>query len=318
MGALVGCAMPRVAEWWGALERASQADTLSVAVLVDAEEAARAELHARCVTLERGFIARCLARGALQPAAQGGFWARYERKQQREEDERMHQFYTKWLRRVPMLRDLPAAERLAVARGVQEVSFADGAAIVKKGTKGEFMFIVHRGRAVLDLLDAPGEPDPELEPEADVRPKGGAEGESAEKRTQRQERPTALSRAEPGQQNDADANEERGAEEEPARESAPPVYFTPGDFFGELALLDSRPRMATVRADGAVTCLRLSRHSFEHVQRPVLRLFPLCALISHAQGSSGVVENMPFAWCGHTKSPTTRARPSPDLAVWLD
>ena len=52
--------------------------------------------------------------------------------------------------------------------------------------------------------------------------------------------------------------------------------------------------------------------------RPVLRLFPPCALISHAQGSSGVVDNMPFAWRGHTKSLTTRARPSPDLAVWLE
>ena len=50
----------------------------------------------------------------------------------------------------------------------------------------------------------------------------------------------------------------------------------------------------------------------------VLRLFPPCALISHAQGSSGVVDNMPFAWRGHTKSLTTRARPSPDLAVWLE
>ena len=52
--------------------------------------------------------------------------------------------------------------------------------------------------------------------------------------------------------------------------------------------------------------------------RPVLRLFPPRALVSHAQGSSGVVDNMPFAWRGHTKSLTTRARPSPDLAVWLE
>ena len=50
----------------------------------------------------------------------------------------------------------------------------------------------------------------------------------------------------------------------------------------------------------------------------VLRLFPPCALISHAQGSSGVVDNMPFAWRGHTKRLATRARPSPDLAVWLE
>ena len=42
------------------------------------------------------------------------------------------------------------------------------------------------------------------------------------------------------------------------------------------------------------------------------------SLISHAQGSSGVVGTVPFAWRGHTKRPTTRARPSPDLAVWLE
>ena len=51
---------------------------------------------------------------------------------------------------------------------------------------------------------------------------------------------------------------------------------------------------------------------------PVLRLFHPCALIPHAQGSSGVVDNRPFAWRGHTKSLTTRVRPSPDLAVWLE
>ena len=51
---------------------------------------------------------------------------------------------------------------------------------------------------------------------------------------------------------------------------------------------------------------------------PVFRLFPPCALVSHAQGSSGVVDTMPFAWRGHTQSLTTRARPSPDLAVWLE
>ena len=27
---------------------------------------------------------------------------------------------------------------------------------------------------------------------------------------------------------------------------------------------------------------------------------------------------LPFAWRGHTQSLTTRARPSPDLAVWLE
>ena len=43
-----------------------------------------------------------------------------------------------------------------------------------------------------------------------------------------------------------------------------------------------------------------------------------CTQSTRAQGSSGVVDNMPFAWRGHTKSLTTRDRPSPDLAVWLE
>ena len=48
------------------------------------------------------------------------------------------------------------------------------------------------------------------------------------------------------------------------------------------------------------------------------RLFPPHAPSPHAQGSSGDVATVPFAWRGHTKSLTTRARPGPDLAVWLE
>ena len=58
------------------------------------------------------------------------------------------------------------------------------------------------------------------------------------------------------------------------------------------------------------------KSSWSH-QAMVLRLFPPCALVSRAQGSSGVVDNMLFAWRGHTKRLTTRAGPRPDLAVWL-
>ena len=52
--------------------------------------------------------------------------------------------------------------------------------------------------------------------------------------------------------------------------------------------------------------------------RRVLRLFPPHAPSSHAQGSSGVVATVPFAWRGHTKSTTARSGPSPDLAVRLE
>ena len=47
-------------------------------------------------------------------------------------------------------------------------------------------------------------------------------------------------------------------------------------------------------------------------------LIPLCAFVSHAQGSSGVVATMPLVWRGRTKSPTTRAGPSLELALRLE
>ena len=84
--------------------------------------------------------------------------------------------------------------------------------------------------------------------------------------------------------------------------------------------LRSPPRQET---HGRGSCPFSDARSMEDIQTklqtmPVLRLFPPCALSSRAQGSSGDVANMPFAWRGHTKSLTTRARPSPDLAVWLE
>ena len=51
---------------------------------------------------------------------------------------------------------------------------------------------------------------------------------------------------------------------------------------------------------------------------PSFAYSPPCALISHAQRSSGVVDGIPLAWRGHTKSTTARSGPSPDLAVWLE
>ena len=51
---------------------------------------------------------------------------------------------------------------------------------------------------------------------------------------------------------------------------------------------------------------------------PVLRVFPPCALIAHAQGSSGVVATVLLVWRGHTKSTTARSGPSSDLAMWLE
>src|SRR6478736_10198378 len=41
----------------------------------------------------------------------------------------------------------------------------------------------------------------------------------------------------------------------------------PGDFFGELSVLDGRPRVAQVVADGPTTCLALASWDFEAVLR---------------------------------------------------
>ena len=41
----------------------------------------------------------------------------------------------------------------------------------------------------------------------------------------------------------------------------------PGEFFGELSVLDGRPRMAQVVADGPTTCLALASWDFEEVLR---------------------------------------------------
>jgi CRP-like cAMP-binding protein len=45
----------------------------------------------------------------------------------------------------------------------------------------------------------------------------------------------------------------------------PLARLGPGDFFGEIAILDGRPRSATVVADGPVMALRLSRSAFQQI-----------------------------------------------------
>jgi CRP-like cAMP-binding protein len=54
----------------------------------------------------------------------------------------------------------------------------------------------------------------------------------------------------------------------------PIARLGPGDFFGEMALLDGGPRSATVVADGDLTALRLSRSAFKKTiaREPALSL----------------------------------------------
>ena len=97
------------------------------------------------------------------------------------------------------------------------------------------------------------------------------------------------------------------------------LVLTIDDFVSAQALqrsLEQETAERELSLDAASEALRVLVSRVD--ERPVLRLFPPCALVSHAQGSSGGVDNMPFAWRGHTKSLATRARPSPDLAVWLE
>jgi CRP-like cAMP-binding protein len=49
------------------------------------------------------------------------------------------------------------------------------------------------------------------------------------------------------------------------RDGAEIARLGPGDFFGELSVLDGRPRVAQVVADGPTTCLALASWDFEAV-----------------------------------------------------
>ena len=48
------------------------------------------------------------------------------------------------------------------------------------------------------------------------------------------------------------------------RDGAVLTRLGPGDFFGELSVLDGQPRNATVTADAATSCLAIATWDFEH------------------------------------------------------
>ncbi|TMK97272.1 MAG: cyclic nucleotide-binding domain-containing protein [Actinobacteria bacterium] len=61
---------------------------------------------------------------------------------------------------------------------------------------------------------------------------------------------------------------------------------TPGEFFGEIAVLDRRPRTASVVADSPVTCLVLHREDLRKVlaEEPQIAWSMLIALASRLRG----------------------------------
>jgi CRP-like cAMP-binding protein len=65
------------------------------------------------------------------------------------------------------------------------------------------------------------------------------------------------------------------------------VKLGPGDFFGELALLDAAPRNATVEADGEVLTMRLGRAAFVKLleSEPKVSIAMLRALAARARES---------------------------------
>ena len=62
--------------------------------------------------------------------------------------------------------------------------------------------------------------------------------------------------------------------------------LSPGDFFGEIAVLDRRPRTANVVADSPVTCLVLHREDLRKVlaEEPQIAWSMLIALASRLRG----------------------------------
>ena len=111
----------------------------------------------------------------------------------------------------------------------------------------------------------------------------------------------------------------------PARTSANPIARSVLEYPFVLPVAQVRREIEALGEADAIAPAELliakrpfSSRDLLDTMKLVLRLFPPCALVSHAQGSSGVVGNMPFARRGHTKSLTSRARPGPDLAMWLE
>lgn len=70
------------------------------------------------------------------------------------------------------------------------------------------------------------------------------------------------------------------------RDGATIAHIGPGDFFGELSVLDGRPRVAQVIADEPTTCLALATWDFEAVvtEQPAVGLAIMRGLAGRLRG----------------------------------
>ena len=91
----------------------------------------------------------------------------------------------------------------------------------------------------------------------------------------------------------------------------PFIYIVYTLFVGLKDAVDKQPVAARSLVSNAryVTIISWSTYPIVYILPmlgPVqssLRVFPLCAFISHAQGSSGAIAAMPFVWRGRAKAP---------------
>ena len=72
----------------------------------------------------------------------------------------------------------------------------------------------------------------------------------------------------------------------------PVAQLHPGDFFGEIALVDGRPRTATVRADGITRLLVIGHREFNALmdEFPTIRAAVLAALAERLRRVEGTSE----------------------------
>mmetsp|Transcript_62175 Transcript_62175/g.73647 ORF Transcript_62175/g.73647 Transcript_62175/m.73647 type:complete len:251 (-) Transcript_62175:168-920(-) len=138
-----------------------------------------------------------------------------------------------FLRQIPLLSQLTEYEVLTIADSLVEEQFEDGDVVCHEGDEGNKFYIIKDGEAVCSkrVISQVG---------------GGGGGENGETTTTTMtggETMTAVTR-------------------EVAR-------LTKGSYFGEIALVTTKPRQATVTVAGSLKCLTLDRKTFKRVMGPI-------------------------------------------------